>query len=201
MAQRGQRQSGARRTAPRNQRRVRGRGSDGIIPVLARAVREVEAAARRGPAMPSVRTKFQVVALLVREERARVRADEASSDTHRAEQLKRLDGIAMILAQTAARDTSLLALLAEDAVVSDVARSLRRDMLRDAGVESAPDEVTPTEHAVASATPERRVVPQSIVSRQLANPFLAPDFTSVRKGAAQPRRLASWELLGPLFSS
>ena len=40
-----------------------------------RAVREVEAAAQRGPVMPSVRTKFQVVALLVREERASVKAD------------------------------------------------------------------------------------------------------------------------------
>ena len=199
MARRGQRQSGVRRTTPRNQRRVRDRDNDGIIPVLARTVREVEAAAERGPVRPSVRTKFQVVALLVREERARVRADEASSETHRAERIKRLDGVALILAQTAARDTSLLALLAEDAVVSDAARSLRRDMLSEAGIESVNDEVTPAE-PVAAGT-ERRVVPQSVVSRQLANPFLAPDFTSVRQSAAAPRRLASWELLGPLFSS
>ena len=87
-----------------------------------------------------MRTKFQVVALLVREERARVRADETSSDGRRAEQLKRLDGIAMILAKTAARDASLLALLAEDAVVSDAARSLKRDMLRAAGIEPPPEE-------------------------------------------------------------
>jgi superfamily II DNA or RNA helicase len=201
VARPGQRQSGARRTAPRNRRRVRDRDNDGIIPVLARAVRELEAAAQRGPVMPSVRTKFQVVALLVREERARVRADETSSDTHRAEQLKRLDGVAMILAKTAARDTSLLALLAEDAVASDAARALKRDMLRAAGIESAPDEVTPTEPAAASATTERRVVPQSVVSRQLANPFLAPDFASARQSMARPCRLAGWELLGPLFSS
>jgi hypothetical protein len=148
--------------------------------------------------MPSVRTKFQVVALLVRQERARIRADETSKETYRAEQLKRLDGVAVILAQTAARDTSLLALLAEDAVVSDAARSLTRGMLREAGIESAPDEVTRSEPAVAT---ERRVVPQSIVSRQLANPFLAPDFSSVRQSAAPARSLASWELLGPLFSS
>jgi hypothetical protein len=148
-----------------------------------------------------VRTKFQVVALLVRQERARIRTDETSSETHRAEQLKRLDGVAVILAQTAARDTSLLALLAEDAVVSDAARSLTRDMLRDAGIESAPYEVSPAEPAVASATTERRVVPQSIISRQLANPFLAPDFSSVRQSTAPARSLASWELLGPLFSS
>ena len=169
--------------------------------MLARAVREVEAAVQRGPVRPSVRTKFQIVALLVREERARVRADETSSETRRAEQLKRLDGIAVILATTAARDTSLLALLAEDAVVSEAARSLRRDMLRDAGIEAPPDEVAPTEPAAASATTDRRVVPQAVVSRQLANPFLAPDFESARQTTIRPRRLAGWELLGPLFSS
>jgi len=169
--------------------------------VLARTVREVESAAERGRVLPSVRTKFQVVALLVREERARVRVDETISHAQRTEVLKRLDGIALILAQTAARDTSLLALLAEDAVVSEAARSLRRDMLRDAGIEAAPDEVTPREPAVASATTERRVVPQSIVARQLANPFLAPDFSSARQNTAPARRLATWELLDPLFSS
>jgi hypothetical protein len=169
--------------------------------VLARAVREVEGAAQGGPVTPAVRTKFQVVALLLREEHARVRAEETSSDTHRAEQLKRLDGIATILAKTAVRDPALLALLAGDAVVSDAARSLKRDMLRAVGIESTPDEVTATEPAAASATPERRVVPQSVVSRQLANPFLAPDFTSPRQTAARPRRLAGWELLGPLLSS
>jgi superfamily II DNA or RNA helicase len=169
--------------------------------VLARAVREVEAAVQRGPMKPSVRTKFQVVALLVREERGRVRADETSSETHRAEQLKRLDGIAMILATTAARDPSLLALLAEDAVVSEAARSLRRTMYRAAGIEPGPDEVPPSAPEAAPATTERRVVPQSVVSRQLANPFLAPDFASARPSQAPPSLLAGWELLGPLFSS
>src|SRR5204863_1813617 len=94
LARPGQRQTGARRTAPRQQRRVRPRGD--VVSVLARTVREVEAAARRGRVTPAVRTKFQAVALLLREERARVRA-AAGSDSHRAE-LKRLDGIATILA-------------------------------------------------------------------------------------------------------
>ena len=92
LARRGQRQSGATRTAPRNQRRARDLDNEGIIPVLARAVREVEAGAQRGSLRPSGRTKFQVVALLVREERARVKADETISDAQRTEQLKRLDG-------------------------------------------------------------------------------------------------------------
>ncbi len=199
MARRGTRQSRVRRTPARNQRRIRDVDNDGIIPVLARAVREIETAVQRGAAM-SIRTKFQVVALLVREERARVKADEVSTEAHRTAELKRLDGIATILAKSAARDTSLLSLLAEDAVVSDAARSLKREMLRTAGVE-APEEPTPTDPADASATTERRVVPQSVVSRQLANPFLAPDFASAEQSKARPRRLATWELLGPLLTS
>ncbi len=201
MARRGQRQEGVRRNAPRNQRRVRNLDNEGILPVLARAVREVETAVQRGPVAPSMRTKFQVVALLVREERAQVKADVTSSEAHRAEQLKRLDGVATILAKTAARDTSLLQLLAEDAVVSESARSLKRDMLEAAGVETAPEEAAPAEPVVASAATERRVVPQSVISRQLANPFLAPDFAAAEQSKPRARRLANWELLGPLFRS
>ena len=198
MTRPGQRQTGARRTAPRKQRRVRHCGD--IVSVLARTVREVEAAARRGRVTPAVRTKFQAVALLLRDERARVRA-AAGSDSHRAEQLKRLDGIATILATTAVQDAGLLALLAEDSGVSDAARSLKREMLRDLGIASAPEEIAPAETATASAGSERRVVPQSVISRQLANPFLAPDFSAVPQLTSRPRRLADWELLGPLLSS
>ena len=147
MARPGRRQTGARRTAPRTQRRVRHRGD--VVSVLARTAREVEAAAQRGRVTPAVRTKFQAVALLLRDERARVRA-AAGSDSHRAEQLKRLDGIATILATTAVRDAGLLALLAEDAVVSDAARSLKRDMLKAVGIEPAPEEVPPTDGRVTT---------------------------------------------------
>jgi SNF2 domain-containing protein/helicase-like protein len=180
---------------------VRDLDNEGIIPVLARAVREVESAAQRGPVSPSNRTKFQVVALLVREERAHVKADAASTEAQRAAQLKRLDGVATILAKTAARDTSLLQLLAEDAVVSDAARSLKRDMLRAAGAELPPEETAPPEPAPVTTSSQRRVVPQAVISRQLANPFLAPDFSNAPKRPAGPRRLATWELLGPLFRS
>jgi SNF2-related domain/Helicase conserved C-terminal domain len=152
-----------------------------------------------------VRARFQAIALLLRDERARVLGDATSSDGHRAEQLKRLDGIATILATTAVRDAGLLALLAEDAAVSDAARSLKRDMLAAVGVEPAPEDVPATAAPAAPATPERRVVPQSVMSRQLANPFLAPDFSAAASAAVEatsrPRRLAGWELLGPLLSS
>jgi superfamily II DNA or RNA helicase len=200
VARRGQRQTGARRPAPRSRRRVRDLDNEGILPVLARAVREVETAVERRSVMGSVRTKFQVVALLVREERARVKVDESLTEARRAEQLKRLDGVATILAKTAARDTSLLELLAEDAEVSEPARELKREMLRAAGVDTVPEEAPPVE-AAAPPVPERRVVPQSVVSRQLANPFLVPDFSAAEQNRARPRRLATWELLGPLFRS
>jgi superfamily II DNA or RNA helicase len=168
--------------------------------VLTRAVREVEAAAQRGRVTPAVRTKFQAAALLLREERARVQAASASP-SQRAEQLKRLDGIAAILAATAVRDSGLLALLSEDASVSDAARSLKREMVRNLGIEPAPDEAPPAEAPPAPAVPETRVKPQSVISRQLANPFLAPDFSAVPQRASAPRRLAGWELLNPLLSS
>src|SRR5829696_8280821 len=172
VARAGQRQASSRRAAPRKQPSARRRGDRGdVVSVFARSVREVEAAVRRGRVTPGVRTKFQAVALLLRDERARVRA-AGGSDSSRAEQLKRLDGIATILATTAVRDAGLLALLAEDSEVSDAARSLKREMLRDLGVEPAPEETAPAETPAAPAATERRVVPRSVISGQLANPFL-----------------------------
>ena len=138
--------------------------------------------------------------MLLRDERARVRA-AAGSDGHRAGQLKRLDAIATILATTAVRDAGLLALLAEDSGVSGAARSLKREMARDLGVEPAPEEIAPAETATGPARTELRVVPQSVVSRQLANPFLAPDLSAGPQRTSRPRRLDGWELLGPMLSS
>ncbi|HET6876472.1 MAG TPA: DEAD/DEAH box helicase [Jatrophihabitans sp.] len=150
---------------------------------------------------PAVRTKFQAIALLVREERDRIRDGRAGSQTHQAEQLKRLDGIATILAKTAVRDAGLLALLDDHASVSDAARSLKRDMLKAAGIEPPPEQPAPEQPAAAAGDAERRVVPPSVVSRQLTTQFLAPDFSMARPGPASPRRLAGWELLGPLLRS
>jgi SNF2 family DNA or RNA helicase len=170
--------------------------------VLAEAAAEVDRAVQRPPLRPSTRTKFQVVALLVREERARVMADGDLTETKRTEQLKRLDGVATMLARTAARDTSLLQLLAEDAKVSDAARALKATMMRAAGMEP-PEEPEPEPAPVTpDAGAQTRVVPRSVIARQLANPFLAPDFeAAAERFAPQPRRLAGWELLEPLFRS
>jgi hypothetical protein len=200
LARRGQRQSGNSR-AQGNQRNARRHGdNEGIIPVLARAVREVEARSQRGPVSPSARTKFQVVALLVREERARIKADTELTEAKKADQLKRLDGVATILAKTAASDTTLLALLAEDAGVSDAAKELRREMISSAGMELEEEEEAEPEEEVPLAA-ERRVVPQSVAQRQLSNPFLVPDFSAADDRRPRARRLATWELLGPLFRS
>ena len=84
-----QRQPAGRRSAPRGDRRPRKYDNDGILPVLARAVREVESAVERGRVTPSVRAKVEAIALLAREERARVRSDATLSQAVRAEHIKR----------------------------------------------------------------------------------------------------------------
>ena len=198
LARTGQRRTGARRTDAHKQRRVR--DQDDVVSDLYRAVREVEAAARRGRVTPAVRTKYQAVALLLRDERARVRTSSGSA-RQQAEQIRRLDGIATILAATAVQDAGLLALLAEDSTVSDAARLLKRQMERDRGIEPSPEEAATAATATAPAGPDPRVVPQSVLSRQLLPSFLAPDLRAAPPPASRSRRLDSWELLGPLLSS
>ncbi|WP_417508458.1 DEAD/DEAH box helicase [Microbacterium sp.] len=177
-----------------------------LIPILARKVREIEAKAQRGKLGPTNRVKFQVIAFLVREERARVKTDDAFSDSARAELLKRLDGVATILAKTAARDTSLIQLLEADQATSPVAKRMRRDWLLESGAELAPEELIITDIApvqapvVPAALAERQVTPPSLESRQLANPFLAPDLTP-RVTSTPRRRLDGWELMGPLYKA
>ena len=187
----------------RQRQRTRSRDDDApIIPILARKVREVEQKAQKGKLGPTNRTKFQVIALLMREERARVKADTEVADAARVELLKRLDGIAQILAKTAARDTSLIALLEPDASISTVAQRFRRDWLLESGAELSPDELIITrEPEVKLELGENQVIPASVRSRQLANPFLAPDFSKAAAPIVPVRRLANWELLGPLFKS
>ncbi|HEX5331539.1 MAG TPA: DEAD/DEAH box helicase, partial [Cellulomonas sp.] len=133
--------------------------------------------------------------------RARVMPDGGSTESARAKQLKRLDGVATVLARTAARDTSLLELLAEDARVSDAARAFKATVMRAGGLEP-PEEPAPAAPAPPVPGAESQVVPRSVVSRQLANPFLAPDFgAAAERSAPRTRRLAGWELLEPLFRS
>ena len=167
--------------------------------MLAQAVRDVELAVQRGRPRPSTRSTFQAVALLVREERARIQGGDLS-DAKRAEQLKRLDGIATVLARTAARDGTLLTLLTDDAQLLPDTRAVLRELRAAAGMEPAAEptveEARPA--AASSPKPERSVVPRSVTARQLANPFLEPDY-DVPPPPPKPRLLATWELLQPLL--
>ena len=193
MAQAGRRQSGNQR------RRTKPLDNEGIMPVLAKAVRDVESRAQRGPLNHAQRTRFQVIGLLVREERQRVKTDTELTDSSRAEQLKRLDGVATILAKVATRDPSLFTLLGDDVELADDARALKREMLAEAGLGPKPDATAESAEETVVTKADRHV-PQSVMSRQLANPFQPPDFAAVPT-RTPVGRLSTWELLGPLFSS
>ena len=191
---------GGNRGSRRN-RRPRHLDNEGIIPVLARAVREIEAEAQRGRVASGTRARFQAVALLVREERHRVKDDAELSESARADALKRLDGVATILAKTTTRDPSLFELLGDEAEISEGARQMKKKMVEAAGLEFV-DEEPEAEANDPLLASERRVVPQTVISRQLANPFQRPDFdAAARKVEPQTFRLASWELIGPLLRS
>ncbi len=146
-----------------------------------------------------VRGKFQAVAMLVRDERARLKADATLTEVQREAQLKRLDGIATILAQTAAREPSLFMLLADDAEVSDSAKRLKREMQIAGGLTPDPEVERPKRAAVVQT--ERQVMPPSVMAAQLANPFMAPDFTAAQPRRPKEGRLTGWELISPLLSS
>ena len=198
----GQQAAGQRQSGGQQRRRARPGDDIGVIPVLARAAREVETAVQKGPLKPANRARFQVATLLLREERARVKIDKTLTDSERANEQKRLDGLAGILAKTAARDTSLIVMLGDDAPVTAAAKALRRDLLIAAGVELSPDElVIATEPKPIDKQVEKQVVPASVRQMQMSNPFLAPDFSNMTTVPSRVNRLGNWELIEPLFRS
>ncbi|MDO4242051.1 MAG: DEAD/DEAH box helicase [Microbacteriaceae bacterium] len=221
----------------KNTRNARGRThirrkpshNEGIIPQLALGVRELETAVKRGKANPASRTKFQTVALLMREERDRVRDENCDiTPADRAETLKRLDGIAAILAKVAASDTSLIALLDPAAQVSAATQQMRRKMLANAGLLENDENQADTPEAGTGLTTgtaaeagdrtdadaetgaapkrqsekaaERQVTPPRIATRVRTNPFLAPQLEAA-KPPTPAVRLANWELIAPLLKS
>ncbi|MDF2968574.1 MAG: ATP-dependent helicase [Nocardioidaceae bacterium] len=204
------RKEGAHRLAKRrksssggaaSKQRGRGRRKDnnGILPILAKAVRAVETAVDRDQLTSAQHSRFQAVALLARTERARIRADVTRTEAQRNTDLKRLDGVATILARIATREPSLFYLLGEDAEVSDATRRIQRELRVAAGVdaESEPDVDRPV--AETAVRTKRKSAPPSVVAAQLANPFRAPDFSQARPQAKG--RLAGWELIGPLLNA
>jgi len=169
-----------------------------MIPVLAKAVREVDIAIERNQMTSRHRARYQASALLARQERARIQADDTITEAQRDNMMRRLDGVATNLARTAAREPSLFSLLQDDAEITDATRQLQREMQVDAGLDPAPQEV-PSPDAATDVRQERKARPQSVVAAQLANPFLTPDFSQAR---ARPQgRLVGWELIGPVLNA
>ncbi len=178
-----------------------------LIPILARKVREVEAKAQRGKLGPTNRVKFQVIAFLVREERARVKADteigdgpaRSSSSVSTGRDDPRQDGRARHIAHPAPRGRP--GHLARRAGACGATGSSNR------APSFPPDELIITDVAptaapvVPAAVAARQVVPVAIEARQLSNPFLAPDLTPRAAGDAPRRRLDGWELMGPLYKA
>ena len=190
----------AQRRQNRSNGQRRQRDNEGILPVLAKAVREVEHDVQRRQISTTTHTKFQVIALLARDERQRVKADGELSDAQRDGQLKRLDGIATILAQTAAREPQFFHLLADEAEVSESAKRMMREMQIAGGMQPAPEPEPEPEDPEAIARHERQVTPRSVVAAQLSRPFHAPEYLAP-VDMPQERRLIGWELIEPLLNS
>jgi superfamily II DNA or RNA helicase len=189
-----QRQSEPRRSNQRSRPQ-----DQGPIAAMAQAAAAVDVAVQRKRVTPTTRATFQAIGILVRELRAQAKT-ERMPEVQRAATLKRIDGLAAALARTSARESSLFALLTDDANLLPGTAAALRELREKAGM--AKDEVeeapAPAEFA-PPAREERQVVPQSVISRQLANPFLAPDYSAVQAPRPKPRLLVDWELLNPLL--
>jgi hypothetical protein len=202
VASAGQKAATRKRSTGGQQRRRQHQDETGIIPILARTVRAIENSAERGKVNPSNRVRYRVVAALVREERTRIKGDKALTDAERTKELTRLDGIATIMAKTASRDTSLIQLLTDTAPLTPAAQEAKRAMLLEAGAELSPEDLIVVTEAPAAREEDKYVVPASVKQYQMANPFLAPDFSSsASTKSATAGRLANWELIEPLFRS
>ena len=154
-----------------------------------------------GRSRPSNRTKFQAVALLMREERARVKVDtdDQRLAARRADEAARRRGARSWRRRRRATPRHRAARRGGGRVRG--AKALKRDMQISAGMELRRRTRSSCRAAPVARVPERQVVPQAVVPRQLANPFLPPDFALADQPVAHPRRLANWELFGPLFKS
>ncbi len=169
------------------------------MPVLAKAVREVENSVARGQVTTSHHSRYQAIALLARQERARVKSDTEMNDGQRDNLMRRLDGVGQILAQIAARHPSFFNLLQEDAEVGEGTRRWQKEMQEAAGVAPVEEAAEP-EAADAPQRPDRRVIPQSVISAQLANPFLVPDYSAAQK-PKPVGRLVGWDLISPVLNA
>ncbi len=164
------------------------------------ALRRVATAVQRDKVTATTLATYQAVALLVRELRAEAKAEP--NERRRNAQLKRLEGFGESMARTAARNGSLLRLLTDDAAVMPGTNDAMAELRRKAGMAEPEAPAAPVQEPAAEPVrQERQVVPQSVKARQLANPFLAPDYSAAATAAPPVRLLADWELISPLLRS
>ena len=196
MATSGQKSSGSRQSSVKRgnsqQRRRQHQDEAGIIPVLARAVRAHRELRRARQGQPANRTRFRVVAVLVREERARIKGDTTSptpsgpksspASTASPRSWPRRPRATPALIQLAHRQRPAHARRAGDAP-GDADRG-RRANSRPRTSSSSP------RHRAKPAVEERQVVPQSVKQFQMSNPFLAPDFSDGSAGRVRHGRPA-----------
>jgi len=194
---RARRPSGGGRPAPQRRNQSRPRSEEGPIPVLAMAAGGVDSAVQRGRVTPTTKATFQAVALLVREIRDQTKTGDLP-ENRRAEQLKRIEGLATALAKTAARYPSLLTLLSDEAARLPDTNAMLRELRLKAGMEQPEEPVAPDLEMTAGRD-ERQVLPAQVRARILANPFLPPDYSAASAPRSRPRLLAGWELLQPLL--
>jgi superfamily II DNA or RNA helicase len=174
------------------------RQDQGPIAAMAQAAAAVDVAVQRKRVTPTTRATFQAIGILIRELRAQAKT-EKMPEVQRAATLKRIDGLAAALARTSARESTLFALLTDDANVLPGTAAALRELRERAGMAAVEVEEAPQQFDAPPAKDERQVVPRSVISRQLANPFLAPDYSNVPASRPKPRLLVDWELLNPLL--
>ena len=189
-------------TTPQRPKTTRRRDDAGAVQTLANAMQRVGTNVQSGRVTQTTLVTFQAVALLMRELRAE--AKEIPAERRRNAELRRLDGLAETMARTAARNASLLKLLTDDAVRLPGTDDAMRDLRRKAGMPEGEAPPAPAQAPAAEPVPQKpQVVPQSVKARQLANPFLAPDYAAAAAAApaAPVRLLTDWELIEPLLRS
>ena len=134
------------------------------------------------PSSPANRTKFQVIALLVREERQRAKA--GADERRRA----RRDAQAARRRRDHPRQDRRARHDPHRAAGERQGRERRREgaappHARGRRVSPSPRRRRRPRPSLSAAPVEKQVMPDSVRARQLANPFLAPDFAA----AASPR--------------
>ena len=191
--------SGQRSASPRatQQRRTRHANNDGLIPVLARKVREVEAKAADGKKLgPTNRTKFQVIAFLMREERARAKADteltrcrprRAAEATRRHRDDPREDRRPRHVADLTARERGAAERDGAEAAPRLAARIRHRAQPRRPDHHDRARRRRKQESMLPPELAEKQVIPQSVKARQLVQPVPRPRLLACR-GRRRRRR-------------